>query len=72
MSSVSFDLVVRNGRVIDAGRVVDVDIGIEAGRVRELRAGLGPGEEDIDAGGQMIMPGGVDSHVHLRPAFLDG
>ena len=61
----TFDLVVRNGRVVEGGRVRDVDIGIEGGRVRVLQRGLAVGAVDIDANGQLVTPGGVDSHVHM-------
>ena len=61
----SFDLVVRNGRVVDGGRVLEADLGISRGVVTALGAGLGPGEAEVDAGGRYVIPGGVDSHVHL-------
>ena len=61
----TFDLVVRNGRVVVDGRVSNVDIGVEGGRVRVLQSGLAAAAIDIDANGRLVTPGGVDSHVHM-------
>ena len=61
----TFDLVVRNGRVVDDGRTVEVDVGIADGVVAALEPNLSGGAIDIDANGRMVMPGGVDTHVHL-------
>ncbi len=46
------------------------DIGIRDGRITALAASLSDGEKIIDASGLLVMPGGIDSHVHLaQPAF---
>ena len=52
----TFDLVVRNGRVVDGGRVAAIDIGISSGVVAALGVGLGPGDTDIDAAGRLVTP----------------
>jgi dihydropyrimidinase len=62
---VRFDLVVRNGRVVDGDEVLEADVGISEGVVAALGPGLGPGDAEIEAGGRYVIPGGVDSHVHL-------
>jgi cytosine deaminase len=57
---VSFDLVIRGGRV--AGAVLDVAV---AG---ERIAAIGPGLEaarEIDAGGRLVSPAFVQPHIHL-------
>jgi dihydropyrimidinase len=61
----SFDLVVRNGRLVDAGLVRDGDLGIAGGRITASGPDLATGKTELDAGGRFVMPGGVDSHVHL-------
>ena len=61
----TFDLVVRNGRVAVDGRVSAVDVGVEGGRVRVLQSGLAAAAVDLDANGRLVTPGGVDSHVHM-------
>ena len=61
----SFDLVIRNGVLVtDAGESRG-DIAVSGGRIAAVGGGLGEAAAEIDAGGQYVMPGGVDSHVHL-------
>ena len=61
----SFDLVVRDGRLVDAGLVRDGDVGIEGGRIAATGSDLAEGTIELDAGRRFVIPGGVDSHVHL-------
>lgn len=61
----SFDLVIRNGEVATGGGVMRCDIGVRDGRIVALAERLGEGAETVDASGLLIMPGGVDSHVHI-------
>lgn len=60
-----FDLVVRGGLVTTAAEQFRADIGITAGRIAAVGAGLG-GARTIDASGLLVMPGGVDSHCHIE------
>lgn len=67
-----FDLVVRNGRVVDAGGVRVRSLGVSDGHIA---AAAEPGEDlagrtEIDAGGKLVLPGFVDAHVHLREPGL--
>lgn len=67
----TYDVLLRNGRVIDPANSVDggFTIGIKDGRI----AFVGEAEEDvtaaetIDAGGNLILPGLVDIHTHVFP-----
>jgi dihydropyrimidinase len=61
-----FDLVVRNGRVITAQDDMSCDIGVVGGRIVALGTGLSQGKVDLDASGQFVLPGGVDSHCHIE------
>jgi len=72
MSDAAYDLVVRNARVATAADVFDADIGVRAGRIVALAAGLPPGSEEIDAAGRWVLPGGVDAHCHLAQRTGDG
>jgi dihydropyrimidinase len=65
MSSTDFDLVLRNARVATASDTFDADIGIRAGRIVQLGLGLPAGRREIDAAGRTVTPGGVDAHCHL-------
>ncbi len=65
-----FTRVLRRGRVLVgdvAGPPSIMDIGIDAaGRIGRLGAVLaGSGEEEIDLGGRLVVPGFVDVHQHL-------
>lgn len=60
-----FDTVIRNGTVVTASDTFVSDIGIKDGRIAVLAAGLDDADEVIDATGLFVLPGGIDSHVHL-------
>jgi dihydropyrimidinase len=60
-----FDTVIRHGTVVTASDIFRSDVGIVDGRVAALAAGLVDAGEIIDATGLYVMPGGIDSHVHL-------
>ena len=57
------DLVIRNGTVVTAGDIAQADVGIEAGKVKQLGQGLGPAAKEIDATNKYLFPGGVDVHT---------
>ena len=62
-------LLIRNGRVISPADELDgqLDLLIEDGEIREIAPKLsGHAYETLDAGGQIVAPGFVDIHVHLR------
>ena len=60
-----FDLVIRSGTVATAADVFSADVGVSGGRIAALGASLGKGREEIDARGKLVLPGGIDSHVHI-------
>ena len=62
----NFDLVIRNARIVTEDRQLDGDIGVREGRIAALGAITGMGLREIDAGGKFVLPGGVDSHVHVE------
>jgi cytosine deaminase len=66
------DLVVRSARI--AGAPQPVDIGIDAGVVVDVTpsggAGQGRSRSVLDAGGRVVIPGLVESHLHLDKALL--
>jgi dihydropyrimidinase len=67
-----YDLVIRNGRVSTAADTFDADIGIADGRIAALGRALGPGRDEIDAAGRWVLPGGIDSHVHISQPSGEG
>ena len=60
-----FDLVIRGGTVVTAADRFPVDIGVRDGRIVALGDSLDRGDEEVDASGRLVLPGGIDSHVHL-------
>jgi dihydropyrimidinase len=60
-----FDTIIRGGRVANASDTVVCDVGIRGGRIAALGEDLGDAGEMIDASGRLVLPGGIDSHVHL-------
>lgn len=62
----SYDLVIYNGLVVTASDILpNVYIGINNGIIDTITSTKITGEKEIDAEGGYIMPGGVDSHVHI-------
>jgi dihydropyrimidinase len=62
-----FDLVVRNGTIVTPGHREQADVGITGGRIARLGGSM-TGAGEIDAGGLLVIPGGIDAHVHLMCA----
>ncbi|MEJ1978524.1 MAG: dihydropyrimidinase [Acetobacteraceae bacterium] len=60
-----FDLVIRGGSVVTASETFRADIGIVGERIAAIGEGLA-GRSAIDAGGLLVMPGGVDTHCHIE------
>ena len=67
-----FDLVVRNALVATASDQFCCDIGIKNGRIIALAESLESGENEINAAGKLITPGGVDSHCHMDQPMPHG
>ena len=59
------DTIIRGGRVATASDTVTCDVGIRDGRIATLGDDLGGTDEVIDARGRLVLPGGIDSHVHF-------
>lgn len=68
----AYDLVIRNGRIATASDVFSCDIGIRDGRIAALGVALGDAGEVIDATGKWVLPGGIDSHVHIAQPSGEG
>ncbi|RJF88667.1 D-aminoacylase [Oleomonas cavernae] len=62
----AFDLVIRNGTVIDGsgGPARRADVAVANGRIVEVGRVSGTGSRDIDADGLLVTPGFVDIHTH--------
>jgi dihydropyrimidinase len=70
MSERQLDLVVRGGTVVTAEGQTTTDVGVRDGRVAQIGGGM-TGAREMDARGRLVLPGGVDPHVHLHVEKLD-
>jgi dihydropyrimidinase len=61
----AFDTIIRGGTVATAADTFACDVGIRGGRIAALGDNLGEAGEIVDASGKLVLPGGIDSHVHL-------
>ena len=68
----AFDLIIRNGTVVTASDVFCADIGISDGRIAQIGLDLEADAPQVDATGKYVMPGGIDSHVHISQPSGDG
>jgi len=60
-----FDLAIRGGTVVTAADLIRCDVGIRDGRIAVLAEAVTGARRTIDASGLYVLPGGIDSHVHL-------
>ena len=67
------DLVIRNGIVADvfSGIFIERDLALSGGIIAAVaEKGTYRGSEEIDAQGQYLLPGFIDSHIHIESSFL--
>lgn len=67
-----FDLILRGGTIATASDVFRADIGIREGRIAQIGEALTGECEVIDASGKYVLPGGIDSHVHVSQPSGEG
>ena len=58
------ELVIRGGTIITPGHHEVADVGIRDGKIAQL-GGAMTAEAELDARGLLVIPGGIDAHVHL-------
>jgi len=68
-----YDIVIANGTVVSASGEARADVAIRGETIAAVGPGLaataGPGAEILNAAGRLVIPGGVDVHVHLELPF---
>lgn len=60
-----FDLVITNGTIVTADAVYPADIAVNGEAIAAIGTNL-KGRREIDATGKLVIPGGIDIHVHLE------
>ena len=68
----SFDTIIRGGTIATAADTFACDIGIRDGLIAALGRDLGPAQAVIDATDRLVLPGGIDSHVHFAQPSGEG
>lgn len=67
-----FDTVIHDGLVATASETWKGDIGIKDGRIAAVAEHLSGGDRRIDAGGRIVMPGGIEAHAHIAQESSSG
>ena len=65
-------VLIQGGTVVNADRSVRADVLCEDGLIKAVGEGLEAprGATVVDAGGQYVMPGGIDPHTHMQLPFM--
>ena len=63
------EILIRNGVIVTETGRLQADLRIRGGEIAEIGRNLTParGARTFDATGKLILPGGIDTHVHLTP-----
>lgn len=58
--------------MVTAGQTIRADVYCADGKIKQVgeRLDVAAGAEIIDAGGQYVMPGGIDPHTHIQLPFM--
>lgn len=68
----TYDLAIRNGTIATASDVFKADVGIRDGRIVAIADEITGAAREIDASGLLVLPGGIDSHVHIAQPSGEG
>ena len=64
------DLVLKNALIVTEAQRGPLDIAIEAGRIAAIEPAIAADAETLDLGGRLVVPGFVESHIHLDKACI--
>ncbi|HEX5564100.1 MAG TPA: allantoinase [Sporosarcina sp.] len=63
----TYDLIIKNGKIVTTESVIQGDIAIKDGKIQEVSQSLeASAERVIDAEGLHVLPGLIDTHVHFN------
>jgi dihydropyrimidinase len=65
-------VLIKGGTVVNADRSVRADVLCQDGKIAAVDASIDApaGAGVVDAGGQYVMPGGIDPHTHMQLPFM--
>uniref|UniRef100_A0A8C1PA17 Uncharacterized protein n=1 Tax=Cyprinus carpio TaxID=7962 RepID=A0A8C1PA17_CYPCA len=71
--SSSMRILIKGGRVVNDDVTQEADVYIENGLIQQVGRDLmiPGGAKVIDASGKLVIPGGIDSSVHLQQTFMN-
>ena len=72
MSEPRYELVIRGGTVATAVDTQEADVAVAGEEIVAIGRELEPGRREIDAGGKLVLPGGVDPHCHIEQLSANG
>jgi dihydropyrimidinase len=67
-----YDIVIKGGTIATDAETFQADIGIRDGRIEKIGTLGASAAELIDATGRYVLPGGIDSHVHIAQPSGEG
>ena len=65
-------VLIKGGTVVTAEQMFRADVYCEGGKIKAVGENLSvpAGAKVVDAGGQYVMPGGIDPHTHMQLPFM--
>jgi dihydropyrimidinase len=70
--TMTIDTIIRGGTIATASDTFNCNVGIAGGKIAVLGQNLGDAKDIVDASGKLVLPGGIDSHVHLAQPSAPG
>ena len=67
-----YDLKITNGTVANSTETFQADIGVNDGKIVAISKKLGDADKVIDAGGKLVLPGGIEAHCHIEQESSSG
>ena len=67
-----FDLKIAGGTVANSAETFSADIGVKDGRITAIAKNLGAARRTLDAGGKLVLPGGIEAHCHIEQESSGG
>jgi len=68
----AFDTIITGGTVVNTCATFKADVGIRDGKIAAMGTDLGDAAKTIDASGNYVMPGGIETHCHIAQESATG